>query len=151
MRVPAAGVPPRLPVAKLAEVLAEDRQPPQELWSETLVSSRLLEYELWTRIHARGLTSTHTQAAEALIGRIAFLELIRDVLERARAPYPTPVRTQHALHLASFHFIREQGQALSLASYDERSRKLRRGSGSRSTGSDSALVDRRLSHRTAIL
>lgn len=107
----------------LAHLLAEDRQPPQELWSETLVSSRLLEYELWTRIHARGLTSTHTQAAEALIGRIAFLELIRDVLERARAPYPTPVRTQHALHLASFHFIREQGQALSLASYDERMSK----------------------------
>jgi len=113
----------------LAHLLAEDRQPPLELWDETLVSSRLLEYELWTRIHARGLTSTHAEAAQTLIGRIAFLELIADVLERARAPFPTPVRTLDALHLASCHFLREQGQQIRLASYDERmqaaARKLR--------------------------
>ena len=32
----------------LAHLLAEDRMPPRKLWEEELVSSRLLEYELWT-------------------------------------------------------------------------------------------------------
>ena len=30
-----------------------------ELWKETLTSSRLLEYEVWNRIHARKLYETH--------------------------------------------------------------------------------------------
>jgi hypothetical protein len=46
--------------------------------------------------------------------------LIAEVLVRARAPFPSPVRTLDALHLASVHFLREQGQDVSLASYDER-------------------------------
>ena len=113
----------------LAHLLAEDRRPPEELWTHTLVSSRLLEYELWTRIHARGLTRSHADAAQALTGRVAFLDLIAEVLVRARAPFPSAVRTLDALHLASLHFLREQGQEVSLASYDERmltaARKLR--------------------------
>lgn len=32
----------------LAHLLVEDRVPPAALWAEPLVSSRLLEYELWT-------------------------------------------------------------------------------------------------------
>ncbi|HSK21212.1 MAG TPA: PIN domain-containing protein [Longimicrobiales bacterium] len=104
----------------LAHLLAEDRRPPDDLWTQTLVSSRLLEYELWTRIHARGLTKSHAEAAQALLGRVAFLDLIADVLVRARAPFPSPVRTLDALHLASLYFLREQGQDVSLASYDER-------------------------------
>lgn len=113
----------------LAHLLAEDRRPPDDLWTHTLVSSRLLEYELWTRIHARGLTKSHAEAAQALTGRVAFLDLIADVLVRARAPFPSQVRTLDALHLASLHFLREQGQDVALASYDERmltaARKLR--------------------------
>ncbi len=31
----------------LARLLSEDRQPPPWIWDETLVSSRLLEYEGW--------------------------------------------------------------------------------------------------------
>lgn len=104
----------------LAHLLAEDRQPREELWSHALVSSRLLEYELWTRLHARGLAKSHADGAQALTGRVAFLELIAEVLVRARAPFPSPVRTLDALHLASLYFLREQGQDVSLASYDER-------------------------------
>jgi predicted nucleic acid-binding protein len=104
----------------LAHLLAEDRRPREELWSHALVSSRLLEYELWTRLHARGLAKSHADVAQALTGRVAFLELIADVLVRARAPFPSPVRTLDALHLASLDFLREQGQGVSLASYDER-------------------------------
>lgn len=113
----------------LAHLLAEDTRPRLELWDETLVSSRLLEYEMRTRIHARGLAATHMDAAEAILGRVALLELIGDVLERARTPFPAPVRTLDALHLASFQFLREQGQDMRLATYDQRmiaaARKLR--------------------------
>ena len=104
----------------LAHLMAEDRHPPASLWAEPLVSSRLLEYELWTRIHARGLTATHTDAAQALLGRVAFLEMIGEVLTRARLPFPAPVRTLDALHLASLDFLRQQGQSVQLASYDDR-------------------------------
>lgn len=104
----------------LAHLLAEDRQPPDTLWSQTLVSSRLLEYELWTRIHGRRLGTSHRDVVQSLLARVAFLELISDVLQRAREPFPVPVRTLDALHLASMHFLREQGQAVVLASYDAR-------------------------------
>ena len=39
----------------LAWLLTEDRRPPASLWDGTLVSSRLLEFEIWTALHARGL------------------------------------------------------------------------------------------------
>jgi len=104
----------------LAHLLAEDRSPPASLWDEPLVSSRLLEYELWTRIHARRLARTHAEAVQALLGRIALLELAPPVLARALEPFPAPVRTLDALHLASFEFLRGRGQPVSLASFDER-------------------------------
>lgn len=104
----------------LAHLLAEDRHPPDTFWSGMLVSSRLLEYEVWTRVHARKLGRTHGEAVRAVLGRIAFLELIPEVLGRAREPFPVPVRTLDALHLASASFLVEQGQAVTIASYDRR-------------------------------
>jgi hypothetical protein len=85
-----------------------------------LISSRLLEYEMWTRIHARNLTHSHGEHVRALIGRVALLELAPPVLARALEPFSRPVRTLDALHLASMEFLRMQGQTLQLASYDER-------------------------------
>lgn len=104
----------------LAHLLARDRVPPTALWSESLVSSRLLEYEVWTRIHARRLGSSHGEMARALLGRVALLELTPPVLARALEPFPVPVRTLDALHLASLEFLRRQGPSVTLASYDER-------------------------------
>ena len=104
----------------LAQLLAEDQRPPSQLWQEPLVSSRLLEYELWTRLHARGLGASHGEAARLLLARIAFLELARPVLARALEPFPTPVRTLDALHLASMDFLRGLGQDAPMASYDDR-------------------------------
>jgi predicted nucleic acid-binding protein len=104
----------------LAHLLAEDRHPPAALWSQTLVSSRLLEYELWTRIHARGLAGSHAEAVRVLLGRVALLELAPPVLARALERFPVPVRTLDALHLASAEFLRQQGQQVQLASYDAR-------------------------------
>ncbi len=66
----------------LAHLLGEDRVPPAALWEELLVSSRLLEYELWTRLHARGAGRPAAEAARALLGRVALAELSPLVLER---------------------------------------------------------------------
>ena len=104
----------------LAHLLAEDRRPPETLWAEELVSSRLLEYELWTRLNARDLARSHGDAARMLLARVAFVELERPVLRRALHPFPTPLRTIDALHLASAGFLREQGIELRLATYDQR-------------------------------
>ncbi len=106
----------------LAHLLAEDRRPPGSIWRETLVSSRLLEYELWTPLHARGLAESHGESTRSLIGRIAMLELVPSVLARALEPFPGPirVRTLDALHLASCAYLLDHGQAVSLASYDQR-------------------------------
>ncbi|MDN5872042.1 MAG: PIN domain-containing protein [Nitrococcus sp.] len=104
----------------LAHLLAEDHSPPARLWRETLVSSRLLEYELWTRVHARKLTHSHGEHVRALVGAVALLELAPPVLARALEPFPRAVRTLEALHLASIEFLRSQGQTVVLASYDER-------------------------------
>lgn len=104
----------------LAQLLAEDRPPPEKLWQESLISSRLLEYELWTRIHARRLARTHGDHVRALIGQVPLIELAPPVLARALEPFPTPVRTLDALHLASMEFLRAHGQDVKLASYDRR-------------------------------
>ncbi len=104
----------------LAQLLVEDRVPPQRLWGEPLTASRLLEYEVWTRIHARRLGASHGEAVRALMGRVALIELAPPVLLRALDPFPRPVRTLDALHLASIEFLRAQGQTPTLASYDAR-------------------------------
>src|SRR4030095_3013998 len=104
----------------LAELLAEDRRPGDNFWNQTLVSSRLLEYEVWIRVHARKLARNHGDAARALVSRVALLELVSPVLMRALEPFPKPVRTLHALPLASPEFLRERQRAIQLATYDSR-------------------------------
>lgn len=104
----------------LAQILSEDRVPTDALWNETLVSSRLLEYETWNRLHAHGAAVSHGNTARAVLAELAFLELSPIVLSRALEPFPVPVRTLDALHLASAEYLQRQGQRLQVASYDER-------------------------------
>lgn len=104
----------------LAHLLSEDRRPPAELWSEELVSSRILEYELWTRLNARDLGRSHGDAARLLIAGVSLVELAPVVLERALVPFPLPIRTLDALHLASAAWLRARGREVVLATYDVR-------------------------------
>ena len=104
----------------LAHLLTEDRLPPARLWQESLVSSRLIEYEIWTRIHASKLARSHADEVRSFLSRVALVELSPPVLARALEPFPNPVRTLDALHLASIDFLRKQGQTVPLASYDTR-------------------------------
>ena len=104
----------------LAHVFAEIERPAEELWAETLVASRLVEYEIWNRVHALGRAETHGGAAEQVIGRIALLELTPPVLSRALSAFPVAVRTLDALHLASVDYLVGQRQTVQLATYDRR-------------------------------
>lgn len=104
----------------LAHILTEERAPPPSFWTQTLVASRLLEYEVWTRLNARGLHSSHGDIVRMLLAEVGFLELSPPILARALEPFPVPVRTLDALHLASADFLRSHGQTVELASYDVR-------------------------------
>jgi predicted nucleic acid-binding protein len=104
----------------LARLFGEGRTPRVSIWAEALVSSRLLEYEVWNRIHARGAGAVLAGAVEALLDPLTFVELSRPVLTRALQPFPTQVRTLDALHLATIEFIRDGGESVELASYDNR-------------------------------
>jgi len=104
----------------LAHLLAEDRALANEVWQQSLISSRLLEYEVWNRIHARGLALSHGDEVRTLLGRVAMIELVPPVLARALEPFSVAVRTLDALHLSSIEFLRSRRQAVSLASFDER-------------------------------
>jgi hypothetical protein len=48
------------------------------------------------------------------------IEMVPPALRRALEPFPAPVRTLDAIHLAAIEFIRAQGVSVQLASYDER-------------------------------
>ncbi len=104
----------------LAHLLAEDRRPPTRLWNETLIASRLIQYEIWTRVHRCNLADSHGATATAILGRIVMLELTPPVLARALAPFPLPLRTLDALHVASIEHLRGQSQTVALATYDRR-------------------------------
>ena len=69
----------------LARVLAEIRTPPDSLWREVLVSSRLLEYEIWVHVQARGIGDSHEEMVSALLDEVELLEMTPHVLARAQA------------------------------------------------------------------
>jgi predicted nucleic acid-binding protein len=106
--------------ALLAQLLAEERRPPAAIWRERLIASRLLEHEVWTRLHARGLDARYGRAAEELLARLVLVELSPLVLRRALEPFPLPVRTSDALHLASMDFLLQRRLDVRLATYDRR-------------------------------
>jgi predicted nucleic acid-binding protein len=102
----------------LAEIFAESRTPPEALWHQELVSSQLLEYEVWNRIHARGWRGY--DAVRALFTRIYLLELDAARLARALEPFPVAVRTLDSLHLATIEHMRRNQPDVKLASFDRR-------------------------------
>jgi predicted nucleic acid-binding protein len=104
----------------LAICLENPEPPATAFWDAALVSSRLLEYEVWNRIHARQLARSWGSEARALLAGVELIEMTELVLARALEPFPIPVRTLDALHLATSEFLRGQGESVALASYDNR-------------------------------
>jgi hypothetical protein len=104
----------------LAHLLAENRRPPASLWDQPLVSSRLLEFEVWRRIHARSLAATQGADVHALLARVSFIEMTRTALARAVDPFPVRLRALDAMHLATIVYLQGQRDTIQLASYDDR-------------------------------
>lgn len=104
----------------LAELLGEDLTPLPSFWRNSLVASRLAQYEVWTRLHRAGLGASHGEKARALLERVLFVDMAPSILERALEPFPKPLRTLDALHLATVEFLRGSGASVELASYDAR-------------------------------
>ena len=104
----------------LAQLFAETRSPPASLGDARLISSRLLEYEVWNRTHVRGFVRSHGNEVRALLARVDMIEMGESVMARALEPFPIPVRTLDALHLSTLEFLRGQGESVELASYDNR-------------------------------
>jgi predicted nucleic acid-binding protein len=104
----------------LADLFAEPRSPPDTLWDEDLASSRLLTYEVWNRISAYGLMTSRGSRARGLLARVNLTEMSDAALARALEPFLVAVRTLDALHLAKMEFLRNKGEAVTLASYDNR-------------------------------
>jgi predicted nucleic acid-binding protein len=104
----------------LAQLLMERRRPPAALWREVLGASRLLQYEVWNRIHARGLARSHGTEVQDVLARIYLVDMSDAVLARALQPFPITIRTLDALHLATIECLRVQGETVELASYDAR-------------------------------
>lgn len=104
----------------LAELFSEARRPPTGMWRERIVSSRLLEYECWNRIHSRGMADQLSERVRGLLMRTLLVDLTPEILARALDPLPTAPRTLDALHLSTMLFLRAQGHQVELATYDER-------------------------------
>lgn len=104
----------------LAHVLAQDEQVFNKIWEYDLVSSRLLQYESWNRIHALGYAKEAGDELRQCLGRIAFIELATPALERALHPFPVPVRTLDGLHLSTLEFLKSQGHEIVLATLDKK-------------------------------
>jgi predicted nucleic acid-binding protein len=104
----------------LADLFAEPWSPPERLWDEDLASSQLLAYEVWNRIHAYGLVRSHGARARGLLARVNLTAMSEAGLAKALEPFPVAIRTMDALHLATMDFIRESGEPVEFASYDNR-------------------------------
>lgn len=107
----------------LADLLQEPRRPTPQFWNRELMTSRLTRYEVYSRLHRQGQSEVRLSRAAELIGVPLTLEPSPEVLERALAPFPIPLRTLDALHLASADWLRREGFAVEIATYDARLRQ----------------------------
>ena len=104
----------------LAWLFAEDARPSDDLWLEALTSSRVLEYEVWSRLYSREADIADIDRAKGMLQGVEYIELSREALDRALQPFPLHVRTLDALHLATMVFLRRRDRLIELASYDAR-------------------------------
>lgn len=104
----------------LAYLLAESRAPSRSFLESALVSSRLLEYEVWTRLHAKGVDRAIRRNADMLLAGVELVGMRRDALRRALEPWPMHLRTLDALHMATAVYLRSAGGPIEVASYDHR-------------------------------
>jgi predicted nucleic acid-binding protein len=104
----------------LAWLFGEERRPSPDFWSGRFVSSRLLAYETWTWANARAYPSHVKAGMEQALAVVDLIDMTPEVLARALQPFPIPVRTLDALHLATMVHLAPRSTDLRLATYDRR-------------------------------
>ncbi len=104
----------------LAWVLREPIRPPPEFWGPHLATSRLTEYEAWVRLHSYGRAAADGGALRTTLLSLNTVELDVAACARCFSPFPVPVRTLDALHLAAADHLRAQGVSVDIATYDTR-------------------------------
>lgn len=109
----------------LAAVRSEKNMPSADFWTQPLlVSSVLCEYETWARLHANGEAARLESDAAAALGALNLIGLTPEIGARCRAPFPAPVRTLDALHLATADHLRAKGYPVCVATFDQRMRDI---------------------------
>ena len=104
----------------LAEILREKKRPMATFWTNQLVSSRLLEYEVTVRLHALQRPTKAIALAQHFLAPMLLFDLDALTLARALQPFPVSVRTLDAIHLSTMVFLQSRGITLELATYDVR-------------------------------
>ena len=104
----------------LAHLFAERQRLPDGAWAEPVTSSRLLEYEVWNRLHARSLGGALGETASSYLAGMNLIRLTPNVLARALRPFPVNVRTLDGLHLATMEYLLNGGEMIELATFDSR-------------------------------
>lgn len=102
----------------LADILRQERRPASAFWMQRFTSSRLLQYEVWNRLHAYQASAYRHEKARAILKRIGYQEMTGTTLIRALRPFPYPIRTLDGLHLATMDHLRTRGIFATLATYD---------------------------------
>ncbi len=72
------------------------------------------------RVHTLGRGATHGAATASTLARLDLVALNEATCARCHTPFPVPVRTGDALHLAAACFLREQAEEVEFATYDAR-------------------------------
>jgi predicted nucleic acid-binding protein len=88
--------------------------------TRTLLQAASWSTRVWIRINAYGLAPSHGDRAQARLDRVNFVALGDTALARALEPFPIPLRTLDALHVATMVFLRGHAEPVELASYDSR-------------------------------
>jgi predicted nucleic acid-binding protein len=102
----------------LAELFVEAKRPKAELWhADTLVSSQLLEVEVWCALYRRSRARDYGAAATNLLDRVYLIDLTSEILARAQQPLPLPLRALDAIHIATLAEF--SGQSCAIATYDK--------------------------------
>jgi len=69
---------------------------------------------------AYDLGATARDDARLILRHVRFVEMSREILDRALFPLPVSLRTLDTLHLVTMDYLHRREDALTLASYDRR-------------------------------
>jgi hypothetical protein len=84
------------------------------------VGVKMLKDNLSAYVCAAEAQADARQLATDVLETIQLVELTRPALARALNPFPVPVRTPAAIHLATMVYLQGRGLTLELATYDTR-------------------------------